>query len=454
MRPNRDPDARRRRRSLRGVARRDESGVVALLVGLLSIVLFGLAAVVIDLGHARDVRRETANAADAAALAAGNAMWLRSSTPLFDNAVSAAQSYASVNFPGQTFDWAGCSDPQRLTYARPATQCVSFDSATKPTEVRVKLPGVRVRMGIGKILGAQDQTVGASANIRLTPGGSGDCGLCIVGSGSHDIQNGDVSVSNASVGMNGSVAANPNGGITVAGGALNIQSGNSTGKGTFSPAITTGKTVTDPLASMSMPSWSSVPNRNSADPCSASAGGPGRYSTFSNASSCTLSPGLYVVTGSTKLAGQHDLRGTGVTLYFTCGTSAAPVACTSDMSWDFDMNSQNTYLNITAPTTNPLNGAVAGLAVVADRGWAGMFSFQGGGGGGTTKGSMYLVGGTLHYGGNTQAQALDSLVVVKDIDMNGNPATFSLSYTAASNIVLDAKNLHLCFKASPTAACN
>jgi hypothetical protein len=254
--------------------------------------------------------------------------------------------------------------------------------------------------------------------------------------------------------MNGAVSAGPNGGIAVTGGSLNVTSGNISGKGTFTPAITTGRTFADPLASLPMPTWSSVPNKGNVDPCSAG-GGPGRYSSFDKASSCTLTPGLYVVTGATKLAGQHDLAGTGVTLYFTCGTSAAPVACTSSTgAWDFDMFSQNTFLNLTAATSSPTNGAVAGLAVVADRLWSGTFSFQGGGGGGTTKGSMYLRSGTLSYGGNTQAQSLDSLVVVNDIAMNGNPATYALTYNGANNIRLDATGLHLCFKPSPTAACN
>jgi hypothetical protein len=422
-------------------------------VALLSVCLFTVAALVVDLGHARDVSRQASNAADSAALAAGNALWTTSATPQYASAVSAAKSYVAANFPTGSADWNGCTDSQKLAYVPSgSTACVSFDSAGAPTEVRVKIPTTTVTMGLAKLVGASSKQVAAGSNIRLTPGGSGECGFCVLGTGTHDIQNGDISMTGASVGMNGSVQAGPNGGITVSGGALNVQSGAVGGKGTYSPAITTGKTVVDPLASLSMPTWSSVPNKGNVDPCT---GGPGRYPSFDKASSCTLSPGLYVVTGATKLAGHHDISGTGVTLYFTCGTSAAPVACTSATGgWDFDMFSQNTFLNLTAPTTSPTNGAVAGIAVIADRPWSGTFSFQGGGGGGTTKGSMYLAGGTLSYGGNTQAQALDSLVIVKDVAMNGNPADFRLTYTGAANIRLDATGLHLCFKSSASAACS
>ena len=44
--------------------------------------------------------------------------------------------------------------------------------------------------------------------------------------------------------------------------------------------------------------------------------------------------------------------------------------------------------------------------------------------------------------------------VVNDVNMNGNPAAFSLTFTAAANVKIDATGLHLCFKAAANAACN
>lgn len=433
------------------IRRRSERGVIAVLVAILTSVLFLSAALVVDMGHARDVKRQVENTADASALAAGNTLWLNPATPAFTNAVTAAKTYATQNLPTETLNWTTCTDSAKLSYV-PAgsTPCVSFDSSTQPTEVRVKLPDAHVQASLARLVGVSQTTLTASSDIRLTPGGMGECGLCVIGSGSHTIQNGNIAA-NVNVAMNGTVAGQPNGGITVTGGTLSVAGGNTTGKGTFTPTITTGKTITDPLASMTMPTWSSVSNKGSVNPCT---GGPGRYPNFDKASSCTLSPGLYVVTGATKLSGQHDIRGTGVTLYFTCGTSAAPVACTSATSWNFDMNSQNTFLNLTAPTTSPVNGAMAGMAIVADRAWTGTLSFQGGGGGGTTTGSIYLKAGKLGYGGNTQAKSLDSLIVVGDLDMNGNPAYFGVTYTAAANVKVSATGLHLCYKATSSSPCN
>ena len=41
-------------------------------------------------------------------------------------------------------------------------------------------------------------------------------------------------------------------------------------------------------------------------------------------SSCTLQPGLYVLTGAWDMKNNSLLMGTGVTLYGTCGSAATP----------------------------------------------------------------------------------------------------------------------------------
>lgn len=439
----------------RRTAARNESGAVAVLVALLSLVLFGMAAIVVDLGHTRAVRLEMQSVADASALAAANRLYL-TGTADPTAAATAAKQYALDNYkiPLSSWNTGTCLDPSPLGSFAAGTKCISFNSATTPTEVRVFLPSHNVDTPISGLFGSDSINLNAGSNARITPGGSGSCGLCVLGTANHDVQNGNIAVTNGNVAMNGTVSAQNNGGITVTGGSLAVQGGKSGNKGTFSPTITTGVTVTDPLANMPMPTIpAAFANKGATNPCAAG-GGPGWYSSFSAASSCTLSPGLYVISGNTKLAGQHDIRGTGVTLYFVCGSYPTPVACTSTNSWSFDMNSQNTYLNITAATTNPLNGAVPNLAIVADRGWTGTLSFQGGGGGGTTTGTMYLASGTLSYGGNTQAQALNASVIVKDLSMNGNPSNFSINYSPSQNVSLAPTNLHLCYHAPSTPLCN
>jgi Flp pilus assembly protein TadG len=55
--------------------RRDESGAIAVLVAFSATLLFVLAALVVDLGLARDDHRASQNAADASALAATNVLY-------------------------------------------------------------------------------------------------------------------------------------------------------------------------------------------------------------------------------------------------------------------------------------------------------------------------------------------------------------------------------------------
>ena len=54
---------------------RDEEGLVAVLFALTAVILLVLAAMVVDLGLARDTRRQSQNAADASSLAAANVLY-------------------------------------------------------------------------------------------------------------------------------------------------------------------------------------------------------------------------------------------------------------------------------------------------------------------------------------------------------------------------------------------
>src|SRR5215213_11026244 len=107
---------------------RDERGAVAVLTAVLAIVLFGIAALVVDLGVARDSRRQAQNTADAAALAAANALYATRAPNLnqpgdFDAAVEAAKSYAAENYGTTEAEWAACSIPSSdaLGYEHPGT---------------------------------------------------------------------------------------------------------------------------------------------------------------------------------------------------------------------------------------------------------------------------------------------------------------------------------------------
>ena len=182
--------------------RRSEQGMIAVLTALLALALLAFAALVVDLGHVRDVRRQAQNTADSAALAAGNNLYLDSASPRMPTrvpqitqAVDAAQAYATANLGVTPAQWATCTDPGRPAgFYVPAssTPCISFDQATTPVEVRVKLPVTSVDTPLGGLLGRNRVDVVARANAKLTPNPKSKCALCILGSGLHNLQNGDV----------------------------------------------------------------------------------------------------------------------------------------------------------------------------------------------------------------------------------------------------------------------
>ncbi len=137
--------------------RRDDEGVVAILVALLSVVLFGFGALVIDIGHAQVVRSQGQSTVDAASLAGVRALASQGGTVA--DAVTAVREYVQENM-GIT-DWAGCKDPAPLTIAPdpvdPTNACISTQTSPDPGvtsfQVRVKLPTQHVAASFGGLFG-------------------------------------------------------------------------------------------------------------------------------------------------------------------------------------------------------------------------------------------------------------------------------------------------------------
>jgi hypothetical protein len=427
----------------RSVAARDESGAVAVLVAVLTLVLFAIAALVVDLGLARDTRRQAQNAADASALAAANAMY---ATGVADvaAATAAAKRYAAQNFGTTDTQWATCADPARPGDFAPVggqTPCVSFKGLPTPTEVRVVMPTRRVDTPLAGALGITSVGVAAEAQAKITPGGAAACGLCVIGSGEHDLQNGDIVVSGASIWLNGTVEARNNGTATATGGGQIYLQGTKPSKGDFAPTPYENQpAIPDPLAFLTLPPSTAGLTAKTGSACGN--GGPGIYRTLGISGNCTLQPGLYVVTGDNHLSGQTSVTAQGVTLYFTCQqsgtTTPAPRACNQGENGGDLLMTGQAELDITAPTSGPL----AGLAIVADRNNSAEFGWRGNGGLQST-GTIYLKSGTLNYRGNGAGRALDSLIVVDSLTFNGNPSAFISTYTVTKNVQLPSGALHL-----------
>ena len=424
---------------------------MVLLVAAMTVVLFGVAALVADLGQARVVRGEAQAASDSSALAAANALYLAGvPTPDFVGAVKAAKSYAADNYGVTETDWAGCTDPYALPHRPAGTACISFDKATEPSTVRVVAPIRAVNLVFGSAFGASDIGVSAQAEASLKVDSYADCALCIVGFGPHDLQNGDAKVTGGSVAINGDVSLKANGEVTVEGqtnddgtveSATISISGTATGS-TFSPApLLHQQPISDPLASIPLPSnLSSITPKSNTNPCGSGAThGPGVYGDVTLSDPCVLEPGLYVVTGSWELTGNQGMSGTGVTLFFTCGTQGSPRPCHGPGEEGGRLVAHgNGLINLTAPTT----GSYAGLLIAYDRLNTSPLWLTGNG---TSKyvGTIYGYSAKMRYDGNGCSNTNESLIVVNSLEFNGNQACLQSTYTKSANVYVPPDGLHL-----------
>ncbi len=426
---------------------RNQRGAVAIVVAVFAVVAMAFAAMVVDLAQARDVRRQSQNASDASALAAGNTLYLAGQTPNIAGAVAAAKGYAQSNYNVTAADWDTCSDPGHLSVPPGGSQCISFaPNLTKPTTVRVVVPVRKVNTPFATALGVRQVGVGSLAHATLDPGGASRCGLCVIGRGvTHDLQNGDATVHGADIHFNGNVNVGPNG-LVATDGQITVEG---TASGPYANYVPDPKThqppISDPLRSLTLPpSMAGLTVKS--DPCgSGGAHGPGIYGAVNlRNQACVLQPGLYVIAGgggtTWDLAGNANTRlsGTGVTLYFTCGTPAAPRACASGEQGANLDSSGNGFLSIQAPTTGPLQG----LAIAYDRKSTSMLRMTGNGSDSFT-GTVYLAEGKLQMNGNGCAATYHALIVVKELEMNGNPSCLQSAYAQNQNVQVPPNALHL-----------
>jgi Flp pilus assembly protein TadG len=329
---------------------RDDSGVIAVMVAVFSLVMFVLAALVVDLGMARETSREAQTAADAAALAGAGELYADDGTLRGEEAIAAVKEYAGENYGTTASDWNSCSVPldgwtTSVGTALSGTSCIAFDSSSAPKKLRVVVPTKHTAALFGSLLGYTGSDVGARAEASAVSSTIPPCALCVFG----ELKPGSAAVSvtgggSAHAGVGGEV--NADGSLSVAGGGEISFTGsaNPPSGPQYSPnppVTNSGVPVDDRYQGRAMPSTSGLPDSGS-DSVGCGPGGepsltPGRYNdiVIKNVS-CDLAPGLYVITGKMEMnSADSRLLGNGVTLYFTCGTRQSPSGCGSGSAGGF-----------------------------------------------------------------------------------------------------------------------
>lgn len=420
--------------------RTDEGGVIAILVALVTcFVLFGIAALVVDLGLARDTKQASQIASDASALAAATALYPdRTGTPDFVGAVAAAKAYAQKNFGvDPSTGWSGCVDAGAQTYKPdPGNQCISFDAAAAPTKVRVVMPTQSVRAAFGVVYGVSTYTISTGARAVVASPVSGSCALCFLGNVATN--NSDFTVSGGSIAVDGNITSGPNsvwtaGGILVAG-TINGLDPDTYTSSNYSPHPQQTAPFADPFASLAMPA-TPAQVRGNVTGCNGTIQ-PGVYGIVSlgNNDTCTLAPGLYVITGLWQ-EGNHSLLKSsgGVTLYFTCGTTAAVRACldTDIAGTGGRLDAKNGALSIAAGAPG-----YTGFAIIYDRKNPNALALQGNGGTEVT-GGIYAPNAMMTFNGTSTFGVNGGPVVVRSADGVGNGSGISVTNATSTNLTSD-----------------
>ena len=444
----------KRRRTARG-----DDGVVLILTALALGVIFGMAALAIDIGNIGQTAQGAQGAADAAAVS--GAQLLKDSSQTLSGIVTQVEQYVHDNFSAITADssnlngahdsWDTCtSQPSGFvtpappdSYGNPQN-CITFNSDNAPgtsgaaTAVNVEIPPQAVPSTFGRALGNGGPTnLTASATASLAPASS-PCALCVLGGSGRTVSATGTSSLSVTSDSGGSailvdssgtpaVSANGNSTISAPGGTIEVVG---TTSGNVTPAPTTGGGVTaDPLAYLGTPTPGPVHVDPHVTGSRAVTIDPGTYPSITvDSGTLTLSAGTYVITGAFEVKGGSSVFSGlgGVTLYFTCGTARAPTACAAPgEAGGYLKLDGGSGFGLSAPTT----GDLAHVLVYYDRLDTSPIVIDGNSGFDST-GTIYAKSAALEFNGSVVG--LDSLVDVGSVDLVGG-AQVTIDYQAGNN---------------------
>lgn len=382
---------------------RDE-GAVAVLVATFCVLLFGLAAIVIDLGYARDLDRQAQNAADAAALAAAERL-SRAPNPASPTAAEINQAR------GLAFQYLSAN-------GWPELGNVAFDTSARTVRVTV-VPRQSSSFFSGAI-GRSAPEVGGRAAAAWGVPTSVDCVVCVLDYLSGQV--GGISVAGGSLATRRMDFNNGQGQILVTGGGTIGYSDTWNGNGTLSPTPQVIPAFTDPWVAIAPPPPYPGPAVNGSGSCQ-----PGNYQDVENCAS--FAPGIYIVTGDVQLTGQESLVADGVMFYLTCsqkvGNDVYPKACASgEDGADWDLAGKG-KLRVT-PLANPAS-PWNGFSFVVDRENVGQQKWTGNGDF-TVQGRVYAANttGGLSLRGNG-TMTLQGPLVLGFLELKGNKNQLSVN---------------------------
>ncbi len=405
--------------------RREQTGAMALTIGLMVTALAGVVGMSLDLADWYSARRVMQSAADAAALGGALELYEGGSS---SQATTAATTDGNLNKTG---------------FAGSATLSISVNtSANTVTATMTKKADLLLS---GLLLGSAP-TISVTATAGVVNGGSPACLLVTSPSASGALTlsgNGTVQASGCGIVVDSSStsAMTTSGNATADGKSICGPGSYSTsGNSGFSPTPTRCIAMADTLGGLAPPSDpSTCTSYSTLNINSTVTLQPGLYCggiSFSGNANVTLSPGVYVMAGGDfNASGNSVINGTGVTLYLTGGGS------TQLSEYDTSI-SGNVVLNITAPTS----GTFAGFAIYQDGSDStGTLTSQLSGNGNINfTGVLYFGNQNVTISGNAvqNGTAAFTAVVANEVTYSGN-GTLDLNANYSSTNVPLPSGLHL-----------
>ncbi len=393
----------------------------------MALALTGIAAFTVDFGMAYTTKRQLSTAADAAALAA--------------DSIYKTQYQGLCTVPGNDPNNPVAANANIRALAETAADSLftqNYPQGTASTgnitNVSCKGTGVQVTYGatgtssspFGRLVGGSGSITTAGTAAAAYSVGAGICALCVLGP--VNTNNTDFSVTGGDIYVDGNVSTGPNSNwnatssITISGTVSGLSQAHAT------PDWTAGPHITDPFASVTLPSspYTGLSNKGaSGNPCTQ---GPGIYVSYNiKNETCVLQSGAYVFTGALTFqnTGSHlTSNGQPVTLFF-----ASPNGLLDIKNGDIN--------KLVAPSTTPLPsgfpaGWPAGFAIIYARNNTNALSLQGNGDSfPDVTGNVYALKSTTSFNGNSCFQVSGGTVVIGGVSSVGNQSCLN---------VLDAKN--------------
>jgi len=376
-----------------------EPGQVLIIFALATFVLVGFIALSVDAGFLMAERRQTQNAADAAALAAAQSLYRAKKGEIQD----AATAYGQLN--------AGLSAV--VDASNPPLTGDYSTVVDKDDYVQVTITKDVDKYFVGALYtGNWSVSASAVAGVEKEPGNYALVTLDKNSSpGIYMNGNTTIVVTGNQASVYASTAVNGNGNLDVTG---SIDSyGSVSGAGNAPNGVNEEMPyIPDPMAGVPKPSIPGGPSKNG---CSGNCSlQPGYYDNqvIHCKDICTFAPGFYYFddTSVTAQNTKSEMNGTGVMFFFT-GSSY------------FD--SKNGEVNLQAPATTPYTGGKDGVVFWMDT-CQSLIDFAGNGDF-YIKGIFYAPCSEVHMHGNPGGEAYYGQIIVGTFDVRGT-SDFALTY--------------------------